>query len=130
MTCQSTPYDDVSRQEEEDRLATVNTILVPEGIDWLKLNGYVMEKFNLEIAGGLGPSAGEVWCNPPPPRPRAPAPCPQPLRIATQTHSQAKAPFFFLLERPLYFQIMADSLPVYIVGGQVQPSDSRRVPHT
>jgi len=48
-------------QEEGDRLATVNTILVPEGIDWLKLNGYVMEKFNLEIAGGLGPSAGKVW---------------------------------------------------------------------
>lgn len=48
-------------QEETDRLATVNTILVPEGVDWLKLNGYVMEKYKLEIAGGLGPSAGKVW---------------------------------------------------------------------
>ena len=34
---------------------------VPEGIDWLKLNTYVMDKYRLEIAGGLGPSAGKCW---------------------------------------------------------------------
>ena len=34
---------------------------VPEGIDWLKLNAYVMDKYRLEIAGGLGPSAGKCW---------------------------------------------------------------------
>jgi alanine-glyoxylate transaminase/serine-glyoxylate transaminase/serine-pyruvate transaminase len=48
-------------EEEADRLATVNTIKVPEGIDWLKLNAYVMDKYRLEIAGGLGPSAGKCW---------------------------------------------------------------------
>ncbi|KAK9822746.1 hypothetical protein WJX74_003394 [Apatococcus lobatus] len=44
-----------------DQLPSVNTIKVPEGIDWLGLNNYVMGKYNLEIAGGLGPSAGKVW---------------------------------------------------------------------
>jgi alanine-glyoxylate transaminase / serine-glyoxylate transaminase / serine-pyruvate transaminase len=34
---------------------------VPEGIDWLKLNAYVMDKYRLEIAGGLGPSANICW---------------------------------------------------------------------
>lgn len=33
---------------------------VPEGIDFLKLSAYVMDKYRLEIAGGLGPSAGKV----------------------------------------------------------------------
>lgn len=48
-------------EAKTDRLATVNTIKVPDGIDWLKLNTYVMDKYRLEIAGGLGPSAGKVW---------------------------------------------------------------------
>ena len=34
---------------------------VPEGYPWAKVNGYLMEKYALEIAGGLGPSAGQVW---------------------------------------------------------------------
>merc|ERR1712130_7879 len=44
-----------------DRLPTVTTIKVPEGFPWAKINGYLMEKYALEIAGGLGPSAGQVW---------------------------------------------------------------------
>ncbi len=27
----------------------------------MQLNNYAMSKYNLEIAGGLGPSAGKVW---------------------------------------------------------------------
>ena len=46
---------------EVDRLPTVNTIAVPEGVDWAKVCGNAMDKFQLEIAGGLGPSAGKVW---------------------------------------------------------------------
>jgi hypothetical protein len=34
------------------RLITVNTIKVPEGVDWAKLVKNAMDKFNLEIAGG------------------------------------------------------------------------------
>jgi len=44
-----------------DRLPTVTTIKVPEGYPWAKVNAYLMEKYALEIAGGLGPSAGQVW---------------------------------------------------------------------
>lgn len=43
------------------RLITVNTIKVPEGVDWAALVKNAMDKFNLEIAGGLGPTAGKVW---------------------------------------------------------------------
>jgi len=48
-------------KDEADRLATVNTIRVPEGIDWAAVIKNSMDKFNVEIAGGLGPSAGKVW---------------------------------------------------------------------
>ena len=43
-----------------DRLPTVTTIKIPDGFQWAKVNGYLMEKYALEIAGGLGPSAGKV----------------------------------------------------------------------
>jgi hypothetical protein len=34
---------------------------VPEGVDWAALCKNAMDKYNLEIAGGLGPTAGKVW---------------------------------------------------------------------
>ena len=34
---------------------------VPEGIDWMAVNTHCMERYSVEIAGGLGPSAGKVW---------------------------------------------------------------------
>ena len=34
---------------------------MPEGVDWAKLIANAMNKYSLEIAGGLGPSAGKVW---------------------------------------------------------------------
>lgn len=46
---------------EEDRLVTVNTIAIPEGVDGLALCKFAMDTYNLEIAGGLGPTAGKVW---------------------------------------------------------------------
>ena len=30
-------------------------------MDWAKLIANAMSKYNVEIAGGLGPSAGKVW---------------------------------------------------------------------
>ncbi|GAX73666.1 hypothetical protein CEUSTIGMA_g1117.t1 [Chlamydomonas eustigma] len=48
-------------EKDEDRLITVNTIKVPEGIDWAALIKNAMDEYNVEIAGGLGPSAGKVW---------------------------------------------------------------------
>ncbi|KAK9842475.1 hypothetical protein WJX81_001656 [Elliptochloris bilobata] len=44
-----------------DRLVTVNTIKVPEGVDWLALNKFAMDTYNVELAGGLGPTLGRVW---------------------------------------------------------------------
>ena len=44
-----------------DRNPTVTTIKVPEGVDWKEVTEYAMEKHKLEIAGGLGPTAGKVW---------------------------------------------------------------------
>lgn len=34
---------------------------VPEGIDPMKVIANAMDKYKVEIAGGLGPSAGKVW---------------------------------------------------------------------
>lgn len=48
-------------EKEADRLATVNTISVPDGVDWAALIKNAMDTFSLEIAGGLGPTAGKVW---------------------------------------------------------------------
>jgi alanine-glyoxylate transaminase / serine-glyoxylate transaminase / serine-pyruvate transaminase len=43
-----------------DRLWTLNTPCVPQGIDDAKLRGYLMNKHGIEIAGGLGELAGKV----------------------------------------------------------------------
>eukprot|EP00898_Chlorokybus_atmophyticus_P002968 jgi/Chlat1/3672/Chrsp24S03848 len=45
----------------EERLPTVTTVVVPEGVSWSDVNAYLMKKYGLEIAGGLGPTAGKVW---------------------------------------------------------------------
>ncbi len=34
---------------------------MPQGVDWAKLTAFAMAEYHLEIAGGLGPSAGQVW---------------------------------------------------------------------
>jgi alanine-glyoxylate transaminase/serine-glyoxylate transaminase/serine-pyruvate transaminase len=43
------------------RLATVTTVEVPEGVLWSDVTAFIMHKYQLEIAGGLGPSVGKVW---------------------------------------------------------------------
>lgn len=45
---------------EGHRLWTLNTPRVPEGIDDARVRKYLLEKFNMEIAGGLGAMAGKV----------------------------------------------------------------------
>jgi alanine-glyoxylate transaminase/serine-glyoxylate transaminase/serine-pyruvate transaminase len=45
----------------EYRLPTLNTVQIPEGVDDVKVRGYLLEKFNLEIGGGLGAFKGKVW---------------------------------------------------------------------
>jgi len=45
----------------QHRLPTLNTVQIPEGVDDIKVRGYLLEKFNLEIGGGLGALKGKVW---------------------------------------------------------------------
>lgn len=47
--------------DRDERLVTVNTIKVPQGVDWAALSKFAMDTYALEIAGGLGPSAGKIW---------------------------------------------------------------------
>jgi alanine-glyoxylate transaminase/serine-glyoxylate transaminase/serine-pyruvate transaminase len=47
--------------EEPFRLPTLNTIVIPEGVDDAKLRGYLLNRYNLEIGGGLGAFKGKIW---------------------------------------------------------------------
>jgi alanine-glyoxylate transaminase/serine-glyoxylate transaminase/serine-pyruvate transaminase len=44
-----------------DRLWTLNTPRVPEGVDDAKVRQYLLQERNIEIAGGFGPLAGQVF---------------------------------------------------------------------
>ncbi len=46
---------------EGHRLWTLNTPCIPAGIDDAKVRQYLLEKHNMEIAGGFGPLAGKVF---------------------------------------------------------------------
>ena len=43
------------------RTPTVNAVKVPKDIDWQKVTNYAMSHYNVEIAGGLGPTAGVIF---------------------------------------------------------------------
>ena len=45
----------------EYRLPSLNTIRVPDGVDDAQVRGYLLERFNLEIGGGLGAIKGKAW---------------------------------------------------------------------
>ncbi|XP_008052438.1 serine--pyruvate aminotransferase [Carlito syrichta] len=42
------------------RLPTVTTLAVPAGYDWRDIVSYLIDHFDIEITGGLGPSVGKV----------------------------------------------------------------------
>ena len=44
-----------------DRLATVTAIMIPDGIDDAKVRNQLLDEFNIEIAGGIGPLKGKIW---------------------------------------------------------------------
>ncbi len=43
------------------RAWTVNTVRVPEGIDDATVRAQLLEKYGIEIVGGLGPLKGKIW---------------------------------------------------------------------
>jgi alanine-glyoxylate transaminase/serine-glyoxylate transaminase/serine-pyruvate transaminase len=46
---------------EPYRLWSLNTVVIPEGIDDIKVRIKLLEEYNLEIGGGLGGLKGKVW---------------------------------------------------------------------
>jgi aspartate aminotransferase-like enzyme len=51
----------IGYMEPQYRLPTLNTVVIPDGVDDLKLRRYLLEKFKLDIGGGFGRLAGKVW---------------------------------------------------------------------
>lgn len=45
----------------EWRLPSLTTAIAPEGVDTKAVAAYLLEHFNIEIAGAFGPLAGKVW---------------------------------------------------------------------
>lgn len=48
-------------REKSHRLPTVTSVVVPGGIKWKEVVNHLMEKYHIEISGGLGPTAGKIW---------------------------------------------------------------------
>lgn len=46
---------------EGERLAQLNSVYIPEGIDDAKVRQYLLQEYNLEIGAGLGQFAGKAW---------------------------------------------------------------------
>ena len=42
-----------------ERLPTVTAVMIPHGIDDVKVRNQLLDEFNIEIAGGLGPAEGQ-----------------------------------------------------------------------
>jgi len=45
----------------KERLVTVTPVMIPAGIDDVKFRNQLLEEFNIEIAGGIGPLKGKIW---------------------------------------------------------------------
>lgn len=46
---------------ENERLAQLNSVLIPAGVDDKQVRGRLLNEFNLEIGAGLGDFAGKAW---------------------------------------------------------------------
>lgn len=44
-----------------DRLVTVTGVRIPAGLDDRKVRQQLLDEFNIEIAGGIGPTKGQIW---------------------------------------------------------------------
>src|SRR5215468_10663633 len=45
----------------KERLVTVTPVMVPAGVDDVKYRNQLLDEFNIEIAGGIGPLKGKIW---------------------------------------------------------------------
>jgi alanine-glyoxylate transaminase/serine-glyoxylate transaminase/serine-pyruvate transaminase len=44
-----------------DRLPTVTAVMIPDGIDDARVRNQLLDEFNIEIAGRLGPLKAKIW---------------------------------------------------------------------
>jgi alanine-glyoxylate transaminase / serine-glyoxylate transaminase / serine-pyruvate transaminase len=44
-----------------DRLITVTAVKIPPGADDNRIRNQLLDEFNIEIAGGIGPTKGQIW---------------------------------------------------------------------
>jgi alanine-glyoxylate transaminase/serine-glyoxylate transaminase/serine-pyruvate transaminase len=47
--------------QESHQLWTLNSVRIPDGVDDSKVRRTLLEEFNIEIGGGLGPLKGKTW---------------------------------------------------------------------
>jgi alanine-glyoxylate transaminase/serine-glyoxylate transaminase/serine-pyruvate transaminase len=48
-------------ENAKERLVTVTPVMVPAGVDDAKFRDQLLDEFNIEIAGGIGPLKGKIW---------------------------------------------------------------------
>jgi len=48
-------------EKPADRLPTVTAVMIPGGIDDVKVRNQLLDEFNIEIAGGFGAVKGKIW---------------------------------------------------------------------
>jgi len=48
-------------ENPKERLVTVTPVMVPAEVDDVKYRNQLLDEFNIEIAGGIGPLKGKVW---------------------------------------------------------------------
>jgi alanine-glyoxylate transaminase/serine-glyoxylate transaminase/serine-pyruvate transaminase len=48
-------------EKPADRLWTLNTVSVPDGVNEAAVREYLLERRGIEIAGGFGPLAGKIF---------------------------------------------------------------------
>ena len=48
-------------ENPNDRLVTVTAVNIPAGVDDVKFRNQLLDEFNIEIAGGIGPTKGQIW---------------------------------------------------------------------
>jgi alanine-glyoxylate transaminase/serine-glyoxylate transaminase/serine-pyruvate transaminase len=52
---------DLLVKDPKERLVTVTPVMIPAGVDDVKYRNQLLEEFNIEIAGGIGPLKGKIW---------------------------------------------------------------------
>ena len=48
-------------ENPKDRLVTVTAVKIPAGVDDVKFRNQLLDEFNIEIAGGIGATKGQIW---------------------------------------------------------------------